>query len=102
MIRRPPRSTLFPYTTLFRSLATPDAPHRIVGVAEQEDARPRGDRACERVEIHLVAPARGPCQVHRVHRDPDVAGHAEERRVEGGGGEDSAPPRGGGTPAATA
>src|SRR3712207_8478869 len=25
MIRRPPRSTLFPYTTLFRSLAWPDA-----------------------------------------------------------------------------
>src|SRR3712207_7254003 len=23
MIRRPPRSTLFPYTTLFRSIATP-------------------------------------------------------------------------------
>src|SRR2546426_9057194 len=30
MIRRPPRSTLFPYTTLFRSI---DAPHRIVGRA---------------------------------------------------------------------
>src|SRR5437588_9499453 len=28
MIRRPPRSTLFPYTTLFRSLARPPAqPH---------------------------------------------------------------------------
>src|SRR2546426_11399607 len=26
MIRRPPRSTLFPYTTLFRSLAVPAAP----------------------------------------------------------------------------
>src|SRR2546425_8395391 len=26
MIRRPPRSTLFPYTTLFRSLAVVDAP----------------------------------------------------------------------------
>src|SRR2546430_74710 len=26
MIRRPPRSTLFPYTTLFRSAAPPDAP----------------------------------------------------------------------------
>src|SRR5256885_3616312 len=26
MIRRPPRSTLFPYTTLFRSLAPPPAP----------------------------------------------------------------------------
>src|SRR2546422_8554180 len=25
MIRRPPRSTLFPYTTLFRSLAVPNA-----------------------------------------------------------------------------
>src|SRR5258707_11984031 len=25
MIRRPPRSTLFPYTTLFRSVRTPDA-----------------------------------------------------------------------------
>src|SRR2546426_7393276 len=24
MIRRPPRSTLFPYTTLFRSLSVPD------------------------------------------------------------------------------
>src|SRR5258707_7529153 len=26
MIRRPPRSTLFPYTTLFRSLSLPPAP----------------------------------------------------------------------------
>src|SRR5689334_24406337 len=33
MIRRPPRSTLFPYTTLFRSgsrLAFGDGPHRFV------------------------------------------------------------------------
>src|SRR2546423_4122032 len=29
MIRRPPRSTLFPYTTLFRSLYTPDSALRI-------------------------------------------------------------------------
>src|SRR2546429_1334380 len=27
MIRRPPRSTLFPYTTLFRSLQVQDRPH---------------------------------------------------------------------------
>src|SRR3712207_7103703 len=26
MVRRPPRSTLFPYTTLFRSLVTTEAP----------------------------------------------------------------------------
>src|SRR5260370_12117468 len=31
MIRRPPRSTLFPYTTLFRSAQTyPDRPVRII------------------------------------------------------------------------
>src|SRR2546430_12202311 len=35
MIRRPPRSTLFPYTTLFRSLRVADAlveEHQVVGV----------------------------------------------------------------------
>src|SRR5258708_18532737 len=30
MIRRPPRSTLFPYTTLFRSIKTPGAKRAIV------------------------------------------------------------------------
>src|SRR5260221_4533749 len=48
MIRRPPRSTLFPYTTLFRS---------VVDLQEDEEARqavrgdlrsPRGARAGER------------------------------------------------------
>src|SRR2546429_7061995 len=34
MIRRPPRSTLFPYTTLFRSRAHRAAP---VGLAEAEE-----------------------------------------------------------------
>src|SRR4030095_4776133 len=29
MIRRPPRSTLFPYTTLFRSSPTPNCPSRL-------------------------------------------------------------------------
>src|SRR5438552_10204631 len=33
MIRRPPRSTLFPYTTLFRSLVTPGAHHAFVAAA---------------------------------------------------------------------
>src|SRR2546429_5012307 len=31
MIRRPPRSTLFPYTTLFRSPHAPVAAHRLEG-----------------------------------------------------------------------
>src|SRR3712207_8848381 len=40
MIRRPPRSTLFPYTTLFRSGSPPDLrasgrPAQLSGVAQQ-------------------------------------------------------------------
>src|SRR3712207_9073885 len=34
MIRRPPRSTLFPYTTLFRSHATPNSWYSFGGVGE--------------------------------------------------------------------
>src|SRR5438876_1438484 len=41
MIRRPPRSTLFPYTTLFRSRDR----HRVQGREEDLYARLRRDRA---------------------------------------------------------
>src|SRR3712207_8364183 len=56
MIRRPPRSTLFPYTTLFRSgalaLSTAEPPEAAAAFAEQvwpivlegsEDSKPYGD-----------------------------------------------------------
>src|SRR3712207_8896871 len=41
MIRRPPRSTLFPYTTLFRSAAEDGAVelHRLAGVAGEVQVR---------------------------------------------------------------
>src|SRR3712207_8073990 len=39
MIRRPPRSTLFPYTTLFRSLLILD--HRLARLLHQVEARKR-------------------------------------------------------------
>src|SRR2546422_8445611 len=39
MIRRPPRSTLFPYTTLFRSLGVPSDPRLAVGEDELAEAR---------------------------------------------------------------
>src|SRR3712207_8452272 len=44
MIRRPPRSTLFPYTTLFRSPADRcvDVVHGLAGVGEQQVHRLRG------------------------------------------------------------
>src|SRR3712207_7825799 len=34
MIRRPPRSTLFPYTTLFRSLPEADRPDHVLADAQ--------------------------------------------------------------------
>src|SRR2546430_9560824 len=36
MIRRPPRSTLFPYTTLFRSCSLFDATHRAHHLGERD------------------------------------------------------------------
>src|SRR5690348_17570160 len=56
MIRRPPRSTLFPYTTLFRSLAVRRRSRkRQARGGERVWRRPRADR-----EIRpLAAPYRG-------------------------------------------
>src|SRR5258708_20465812 len=52
MIRRPPRSTLFPYTTLFRSLRHPEAPgddpeRTLPDPARPARPRPRAD--CDRL-----------------------------------------------------
>src|SRR5258708_27970876 len=44
MIRRPPRSTLFPYTTLFRSLRRPGRPVRPVVRGAPRQARARLSR----------------------------------------------------------
>src|SRR3712207_8363276 len=52
MIRRPPRSTLFPYTTLFRSLLDAGG-HRGDGLEQGLQSRPQGlrhVRACLLVE----------------------------------------------------
>src|SRR3712207_7991144 len=56
MIRRPPRSTLFPYTTLFRSVGhgAPDlAPDR-VGLVEERDVAGRGRRGLAHLLRRLV------------------------------------------------
>src|SRR3989449_6853702 len=68
MIRRPPRSTLFPYTTLFRSLGRVPHPHvehdlhelgDLVGILEIELLRELGPRSEEHTSelqsrLHLV------------------------------------------------
>src|SRR5256885_4590979 len=46
MIRRPPRSTLFPYTTLFRSVHSYDLSERRVGSGH------RYGRGCRPVTVH--------------------------------------------------
>src|SRR2546427_877635 len=60
MIRRPPRSTLFPYTTLFRSLELqlPDHPDQLDLAGEPPD----DEAQVRRVGGELVE--------GRVHRDP--------------------------------
>src|SRR5436305_8281003 len=55
MIRRPPRSTLFPYTTLFRSLTLSVCKLRdAVRLALPEAARPPGDRKSTRLNSSHV------------------------------------------------
>src|SRR2546426_3575288 len=52
MIRRPPRSTLFPYTTLFRSLTEAEAAFRIQKTDLQ--LRPIWHQKQKRVEAHIL------------------------------------------------
>src|SRR3712207_2987664 len=80
MIRRPPRSTLFPYTTLFRSLGG-FRPERIVLVDSHEaslsaDRRSRGPDALARVR-HALCDVRDGGRTDRVMAEtrPDVVFH---------------------------
>src|SRR3712207_7807142 len=67
MIRRPPRSTLFPYTTLFRSV---DVPRRRVHVVEEEGVpRRSGNHGVGHSGIDLVA--RHGRQRERRHRSEE-------------------------------
>src|SRR5947209_15620515 len=68
MIRRPPRSTLFPYTTLFRS----NRPFRVGAEARAEMKR----RQVELRGEHWIGLSIVPLQtdVVRVRRDPVVVG----------------------------
>src|SRR3712207_7500040 len=73
MIRRPPRSTLFPYTTLFRSTVT--ATRRVT--EPQATAAPHGSRL--RFRDRMPRPARAAGFARRVPR-PYNPPHAPEDR----------------------
>src|SRR3712207_7781288 len=53
MIRRPPRSTLFPYTTLFRSQAEQRSPRPVRGGARLLLEQPRGRGQDVPVDLEL-------------------------------------------------
>src|SRR5688572_31851659 len=61
MLRRPPRSTLFPYTTLFRSFAVGLVEAHLASVLERAEADPVGlarlrieDRDLRDMQRHLL------------------------------------------------
>src|SRR5256885_6576848 len=85
MIRRPPRSTLFPYTTLFRSLPA----HRAVEirVTEREHAAVRSHNpisltARRASDADAVIRRRGIDDVHELRPIPIRAGRSEEHTSE--------------------
>src|SRR3712207_8254974 len=79
MIRRPPRSTLFPYTTLFRSCAGPSAGsrRRLIASAAPAEAGPAsrgpaGERGA------TLAPWNSPITPARTRPPGRVEGHTAE------------------------
>src|SRR5688572_32755969 len=66
MLRRPPRSTLFPYTTLFRSLAVLADHHGAFDVGARTDAR--------------VAPDLDVAEQPRARLDDGSRAHALDRK----------------------
>src|SRR3712207_7923465 len=78
MIRRPPRSTLFPYTTLFRSLAENVL---VRGLGDLSDLAP-GDRLCLGAAVVLEITAQNkPCATIGVYH-PDLVRRSEEHTSE--------------------
>src|SRR3712207_7372921 len=78
MIRRPPRSALLPYTTLFRSVAAEQAVERLLELR----ALARGHRLAREVRGHQQSHARA---VLARAAALDVAGllQGDERRLDG-------------------
>src|SRR3712207_7158014 len=68
MIRRPPRSTLFPYTTLFRSLDQP-----VLGLRHGDALYPYGRKRRELPATSRGGGAGGDLAVHRCVLDAQAA-----------------------------
>src|SRR3712207_9377483 len=73
MIRRPPRSTLFPYTTLFRSVPETTRTRSLFLEVPGWD----GHKAGQHVDVRLTAP-----DGYQAQRSYSIASAPEEERVE--------------------
>src|SRR3712207_7819819 len=70
MIRRPPRSTLFPYTTLFRSIGIQPARHNVAG--HHTHAATKLENVEDAFAVaHTVQEGALRPQVHGVRTQPD-------------------------------
>src|SRR2546422_1589716 len=77
MIRRPPRSTLFPYTTLFRSLPPAARDDRGPGCAGDQRRQHQGDGPVRSVSRSREGPLSG-----RDARDGEAPRRSEEHTSE--------------------
>src|SRR6266702_8281666 len=73
MIRRPPRSTLFPYTTLFRSKRNGPPPARAGSSSPSESTRPTSPGLAHRRRSAILRPHESPrAPPRQLHRLPPV------------------------------
>src|SRR2546430_5708932 len=75
MIRRPPRSTLFPYTTLFRS--SPEVRAPVAGAGQEAVERPHDGAA-----VHSAVRADDVMRAHRGRHVAGQEGRSEEHTSE--------------------
>src|SRR3712207_7337850 len=73
MIRRPPRSTLFPYTTLFRSVERSEHLPRVVGSAE-------GPVKVRHAELFIVVQVVGGRDERDDHRSEEHTSELQSRQ----------------------
>src|SRR2546430_11163420 len=91
MIRRPPRSTLFPYTTLFRSLVPDERSFlsQFVNTSEAQQAEfdpgkhPRGTwgRFAPKGSSDIVSAKVGPVKISRLTHTPHFTGQSRSVRT---------------------
>src|SRR5471032_3601707 len=80
MIRRPPRSTLFPYTTLFRSRAANARDVRAVGLSDLHSECARSEEHTSELQSHhdlvcrlLLEKKKNPQRIHGTYKNNKIS-----------------------------